>query len=142
MSQTQPGGGSSNPVFFPVSVRANSLYFTNTQILDTDASPSSITVGDFNRDGRLDLAVGNSGSGTVSIFLGNSDGTFQPKADYATIASSVGITTADFRGNGILDLAVFTPGEISVLLGNGDGTFQPHVDYPGYSGCPGIYRRL
>jgi hypothetical protein len=80
------------------------LYFTNSQILTTDASPSSIAISDFNRDGNLDLAVANNGSGTVSIFLGNGDGTFQPKVDYATIASPVGITTADLRGNGILDL--------------------------------------
>jgi hypothetical protein len=126
------GGGVSNSVFFPVSVPASSLYFTNSQILTTDASPTSIVVGDFNRDGKLDLAVANNGSASVSIFLGNGDGTFQPKVDYATIASPVGITTAELRGNGILDLAVVTPGEISVLLGNGDGTFQSHVDYPGY----------
>jgi len=132
VTNSGPGGGSSNPVFFPVSVPANSLAFTNTQILTTGASPSSIAVGDFNRDGKLDLAVANKGSATVSIFLGNGDGTFQTKVDYATIASPVGITTADLRGNGILDLAVVTPGEISVLLGNGDATFQPHVDYPGY----------
>lgn len=129
-----PGGGVSNPVFFPVSVPANALYFTNSQILTTGASPSSIGVGDFNRDGKLDLAVANNGNGTVSIFLGNGDGTFQPKVDYATIASPVGITAADLRSNGTLDVAVFTPGgDISILLGNGDGTFQPHVDYPGYS---------
>jgi hypothetical protein len=136
VANPSPGGGSSNPVFFPVSVPVNPLYFTNSQILTTDASPTSIAVGDFNRDGKLDLAVANNGSATVSIFLGNGDGTFQPKVDYATIASPVGITAADLRGDGILDLAVVTPGEISVLLGNGDGTFQPHVDYPGYSVGP------
>src|SRR5271169_65273 len=46
--------------------------------------PSSITTGDFNRDGILDFAISNSGSGTVSIFLGMPDGTFAPRVDYAT----------------------------------------------------------
>jgi FG-GAP-like repeat/Abnormal spindle-like microcephaly-assoc'd, ASPM-SPD-2-Hydin len=131
-----PGGGSSNPVFFPVSVPANSVYFTNSQILTTGSSPSCIAVGDFDRDGKLDLAVANNGSGTVSIFLGNGDGTFQSKVDYPTIASPTGVTVADLRGNGMFDLAVASFGEISILLGNGDGTFQTHVDYPGYS-CGG-----
>jgi hypothetical protein len=135
VTNPSPGGGTSNPVFFPVSVPASSVFFTNTQILATGAGPDSIAVGDFNRDGNLDLAVSNSGSGTVSIFLGNGDGTFQPKVDYATVTSPFQVITADLRGDGILDLAVVASGEISVLLGNGDGTFQPQVDYPGYPIC-------
>ena len=39
--------------------------------------------GDFNGDGRTDLAVANYGSNDVSILLGNGDGTFQPQVTYA-----------------------------------------------------------
>src|SRR6266852_8819161 len=44
--------------------------------------PNAIVAGDFNRDGRLDLVTANEGDGTVSVLLGNGDGTFQPKVDY------------------------------------------------------------
>lgn len=45
--------------------------------------PTSITVGDFNGDGKLDLAIANAGSSNVSLLLGNGDGTFQMAADYS-----------------------------------------------------------
>src|SRR5438034_215867 len=48
----------------------------------TGASPISVAVGDFNRDGKPDLAVANNGSGNVSVLLGNGDGTFQPAVNY------------------------------------------------------------
>src|SRR6185369_1281023 len=47
-----------------------------------DKNPSSIAIGDLNGDGKLDLAVANSGSTNVSILLGNGDGTFQPPVNY------------------------------------------------------------
>jgi hypothetical protein len=100
-------------------------------------SPSAIVTGDFNGDGRLDLAVANSGDNTVSVLLGNGDGTFQPQVTYAVGAAPVSIVAGDFTGNGRLDLAVVNSGTfpnyygtVSVLLGNGDGTFQPQVKYP------------
>jgi hypothetical protein len=104
--------------------------------------PSSLVVADFNHDGKADLAVTNGlceptcGPGTVSVLLGNGDGTFKPKTDYATPTAPGGVISADFNGDGNLDLAL--TGEsatssgyfVSILLGNGDGTFQTHVDYP------------
>jgi hypothetical protein len=93
--------------------------------------PFSIVTADFNGDTKLDLAVANQGSNTVSILLGNGNGTFQSRVDYATgIASSV-LTTGDFNGDGNIDLVTsnHTSGTVSVLLGNGDGTFGGHVDY-------------
>ena len=105
----------------------------------TGLQPLYLAVGDFRGNGKVDIAVSNYafGSGnTVSILLGNGDGTFQPHVDYVTAQSRGAITTGDFNGDGKLDLAVngFIPSTgavVSVLLGNGDGTFQPHVDYPG-----------
>jgi len=93
--------------------------------------PSSVTVADFNGDGKLDLAVANNGSNNVSILLGNGDGTFQPAVDYSAGSNPSSVTVADFNGDGKLDLAVANNGSnnVSILLGNGDGTFQPAVEY-------------
>lgn len=103
--------------------------------VDYPAPTGPIVTGDFNGDGKLDLAIlGNyltGGSSTVSILLGNGDGSFQAPVAYATAGSPTSIAAGDFNGDGNLDLAVGTvDGPVSILLGNGDGTFQPHVDYP------------
>jgi uncharacterized repeat protein (TIGR01451 family) len=93
-------------------------------------SPRGVAVGDFNGDGKLDVAVANTGSGNVSILLGNGDGTFQPAVNFSTGNSPTTVAMGDFNGDGKLDLALFQPGmnglagNVSVLLGNGDGTFQ------------------
>ncbi|PFB06901.1 Na-Ca exchanger/integrin-beta4 [Bacillus anthracis] len=97
-------------------------------------APIGITTGDFNGDGKLDLAVTDVGVGAnnVSVLLGNGDGTFQPPSSLPVGQSPVGIASADFNGDGKLDLVVANENsqDISVLLGNGDGTFQPAVNYP------------
>jgi hypothetical protein len=95
----------------------------------TGTAPSSVAVGDFNHDGKLDLAVSNSGSADVSVLLGNGDGTFQAALNFATASGPSSVAVGDFNHDGKLDLAVSSSGGVSVLLGNGNGTFQPHVDY-------------
>ncbi len=95
--------------------------------------PYSVAVGDFNRDGKLDLVIANYPSVfTVSVLLGNGDGTFQSQVTYPVGRQPISVAVADVNGDGKLDLAVadFTDGFVSVLLGNGDGTFQPSVEYP------------
>ena len=95
------------------------------------ANPTAIVAGDFNGDGRTDLAVANYGSNDVSVLLGNGDGTFQPQVTYAVGSGPVALVAGDFTGDGRTDLAVANSGDndVSVLLGNGDGTFQPQVTY-------------
>jgi hypothetical protein len=90
--------------------------------------PAAIVVGDFRGNGKLDLAVSNydgGGGNTVSILLGNGDGTFQSHIDYATLGPAAAIATGDFNGDGKLDLVTCNSSVVSVVLGNGDGTFQP-----------------
>ncbi len=109
-------------------------------------APSFVTAGDFNGDGHLDLAVADEGNATVSVFLGNGDGTFRARTDYAAGNSPVWVSTDDLNGDTVLDLAVANKGEntVSVLLGLGttttsttagttsvgNGTFAAETVYP------------
>ncbi len=91
--------------------------------------PYGPTVGDFNGDGKLDVAVVNDDNGTVGVLLGDGMGGFSPVVTYAAGASDPSdLTTGDFNGDGKLDLARVsygTPGTFGILLGTGTGTFQP-----------------
>ena len=124
----------SNEIYFPVTDSTSSIFLAGLD-LSVASQPESVVTGDFNQDGKPDLAVA-SFSGAVSVLNGNGDGTFRGHVDYATGAGARAIVTGDFKGDGKLDLAVAnqSSNSISILLGNGDGTFRGHVDYPAGAG--------
>ena len=104
-------------------------------------SPSRLIAADFNGDRKLDLALSNGtdGTNTVSVFLGNGDGTLQapqsfPAGPPGHFQNPGLLSVGDFNGDGRLDLAVADTAEdghgyVPVLLGNGDGTFQNPIEY-------------
>ena len=99
----------------------------------TDTTPYSVSVGDFNGDGKLDIVTANVESNTVSVLLRNADNTgFDPKVDFATGLKPWSVSVGDFNGDGKLDLVTANGNSntVSVLLRNADNTgFDPKVDF-------------
>jgi hypothetical protein len=98
--------------------------------------PEQIVVGDFNGDGKLDLAIGNVYTKTVAVLLGNGNATFAAPQLIPVGGQPFNLAVGDFNGDGKLDLAVVdgsdgsTTGQtVEVSLGKSDGTFQPGVRY-------------
>jgi hypothetical protein len=91
--------------------------------------PDGMATGDFNGDGKVDLAVGNHDSSSVSVLLGKGDGTFQTAHNFNAGSFPFGVAVGDFNGDGKLDVAVANLYTVALLLGNGDGTLQTAVDY-------------
>src|SRR5712692_5086916 len=94
--------------------------------------PYSVAVGDLNGDAKPDLATADWGSATVSVLLGNGDGTFQAKVAYVTGYGPRSVAIGDLNGDAKPDLATADSDSnaVSILLGKGDGTFKAKVDYP------------
>jgi len=103
--------------------------------LTVGMQPNSVKVGDLNGDSKPDLVVANLGSNTVSVLLGNGDGTFAsaPGSPVTVGNAPASVAIGDFNRDGKRDLAVANrdSSTVSVLLGHGDGTFaQPGLPIP------------
>ena len=100
----------------------------------TGSVPQSIAVGDFNGDGKQDLAVADGGSDVIALLFGDGAGKFNryPRLFLAGEHAS-SVAAGDFNGDGRQDLAVAngnsSSNTVSILLGNGRGTFKLPTSY-------------
>jgi hypothetical protein len=112
------------------------------QPFPTGFGPFSVAVGDFNSDGKPDLAIANENANTVSVLLnttapGATTPTFAPRQDFATAISPVSVAVGDFNGDGKPDLAIVDQGSglVSILMnstapGATTASFAPRQDFP------------
>ena len=102
----------------------------------TGQNVNNAAVGDFNGDGKPDLALSLPDANQVQVLLGNGDGSFTAMNPISVNAIYL-VATADVNGDGNADLIVVSPGAqaVNILLGNGDGTFRAGATVP-ISGSP------
>jgi hypothetical protein len=101
------------------------MYTVGNSINGLTPNPASIALGDFNRDGKLDIVVGNTTANNISFFAGNRDNTFNASVESPSLNFPDSIVAGDFNGDGILDIAGVAPvwNAVELTLGVGDGTF-------------------
>jgi hypothetical protein len=118
--------------------------FDAAVIYASGIKPYSVTVADVNADGIEDLLVpnfnGNFGAETttISVFLGNSDGTFQNQSTFTTGGNAAYVVAADFDADGDIDLVVSGSWgqKWSYLPGTGNGAFPNRSDMPAAISVP------
>ncbi len=109
---------------------ATSIYNNVVSYASRGTGPQGITWGDFNRDGKPDIAFTNKSSGTVGVMLNNGNGTFGKAAIYTGAGSNLnGIITVDLNGDKLLDIA-YVGNDLAVMLGKGNGTFNAATHIP------------
>jgi hypothetical protein len=135
-----PGQNSDSSVAYLFLGNGDGTFQSPRQFPVSGLGPVAIVAGDFNGDGKLDLAVLSSflhdGTGRVSVLLGNGKGGFGDPISFALhglsfSANPLAMSLGDFKGDNKLDLALaYTNSEetgsasVRILLGNGDGTFR------------------
>jgi Bacterial Ig-like domain (group 3)/FG-GAP-like repeat/FG-GAP repeat len=109
-----------------------SLVLTAALTQVTGKIPVNVVTADFNGDGHDDVAVLNYADSSITVLLGNGDGTFNAAPVTYTGSGPAGLVVGDWNGDGKPDLATTNDAvdTVSVLLGNGDGTFTATVASP------------
>jgi hypothetical protein len=107
-------------------VTCNPVFFNAPLNLSAPAGVNSVAIGDFNRDGKQDLATISQGTNKLAIRLGNGDGSFNASTSFDTANNPSAIATGDLNSDGKADLVTVQAGvtaNVSIFAGNGNGTF-------------------
>jgi FG-GAP-like repeat len=134
--KTFSSGGASTTKAFMLTVATPAtctpVHFAAATNVPAGNGPYAFAVGDFNGDGKQDLAVTNVTTNSVSILLGNGNGGFSAPTTFPVGNNPGSIAVGDFNGDGKQDLAVANLGSnnVGIFIGNGDGNFTPAVDVP------------
>ncbi|MBZ5573311.1 MAG: VCBS repeat-containing protein, partial [Acidobacteriia bacterium] len=130
-------------LLLPISVpSARGQVFLDSSFYTVGLEPLVVATADFNQDGKVDAVTANYDAATISVLLGNGDGSFKKHVEYATGPFPRHLVVGDFNADGNPDIAVSVLGPVeplcaaptlSVFLGKGDGTFRPRIDYK--TGC-------
>ena len=127
------GGSASRSFMLTVTTPAtcNPTSFAAATNFGGGNGPYAMAVGDFNGDGKQDLAVTNVSSNSVSILLGDGSGNFGAPVNFGVGDDPVSVAVGDFNGDGKQDLATANIGSnnVSILLGDGTGNFNPAVNF-------------
>ena len=117
-----PGGGTSNVGYFPILKSSATVALSRSD--HTLASPGggALVIGDFNSDGKPDVAISSGGNSTIQVLLGNGKGTFQTPISSTSPIQPFALLVGDFNGDGKLDLVALDGlSNATVFLGDGAG---------------------
>jgi streptogramin lyase len=97
------------------------------------STPYAVTVGDFNKDGQLDIAVANYGTNSIGVLLGYGNGTFRDQVTFSSgyLSGPSWVSVGDFNSDNQLDIASanWNNNNVGILLGYGNGTFAATMTY-------------
>jgi len=105
--------------------------FGPPELYETGKHPLDVAIYDLNSDSNLDVVTANRDGRSISVFMGNGDGTLAPLNEIATDGGATSIAVADMNSDGKADLVVSTCEEmcdashIAIFTGKGDGLFEP-----------------
>ena len=137
-----PGGGTSDAVYFPIHEKRTTVALARRDYPQSFATRTFLhasAIGDFNEDGKVDIAVATTGVG-IEVFPGDGAGGFAAPVVTASSYAPYQLFVGDFNGDGHLDLLAFQSlsrgpnSSVVIFLGKGDGSFtqQPTLPITGY----------